>query len=288
MMADTCKPFLKWAGGKRQLLPEIRKHLPPDTADRTYYEPFVGAGAVLFDLLPKRAVINDANTQLMLTYRAIRDNVNDIVTILRDYEQRHGAELFYEIRNLDRSPAQFDALSDAAKAARLIYLNKTCFNGLYRVNAKGFFNVPLGRYKNPTICEEGLLRRVSDYLNANDIAIMCGDFEQAVSGIDAVADAGADALVYFDPPYHSPVKTGFTAYHADGFGEGEQQRLRDLALRLSGLGAKCLLSNADTEYIRGLYDHPQFEVIAVQAKRLINANAGARGSTGELLIKNRG
>ena len=283
MMPDTCKPFLKWAGGKRQLLPEIRKLLPPDAADRIYYEPFVGAGAVLFDLLPKKAVINDANTQLMLTYRAIKDDVNGVVTLLQDYEQRHDSKLFYEIRNLDRDPAQFNALGDTAKAARLIYLNKTCFNGLYRVNASGFFNVPVGRYKNPAICEEGLLRRISDYLNANDIVIMCGDFEQAVSA--ATASAGSDALVYFDPPYHSPAKTGFTAYQADGFGEGEQRRLRDLALRLSGLGAQCLLSNADTEYVRELYHHPQFEVIAVQAKRLINANAGGRGNTGELLIK---
>ncbi|MDR1858164.1 MAG: DNA adenine methylase [Treponema sp.] len=277
-----CKPFLKWAGGKRQLLPEIRKRLPENVAGCAYYEPFVGAGAVLFDLLPKKAVISDANAQLMLAYRAIRDDVGGVVEILRGYEKRHSARLFYEVRDMDRSPALFDALPDAAKAARLIYLNKTCFNGLYRVSAKGFFNVPLGRYKNPAICEERLLRRVSDYLNANDVAITSGDFEQAVPGIGAAADG---AFVYFDPPYHSPARTGFTAYQPDGFGEQEQQRLRDLALRLSGLGAKCLLSNADTAYVRELYGHPQFEVIAVQAKRLINANAGGRGSTGELLIR---
>ena len=274
------RPFLKWAGGKRQLVPEIKKHFPQDADSYTYYEPFIGAGAVLFELQPKRAVINDSNEQLMMAYRTIKNDVASVIKILKSYRKKHDGALYYLIRNLDRDTAQFDALPDFVKAARLIYLNKTCFNGLYRVNAKGFFNVPQGRYKDPPICEEDLLRRISDYLNASDIQILHGDFEEAVQGTDS------GSFVYFDPPYHSPVKTGFTGYQPDGFGEKEHERLRDLMLHLTGLGTKCLLSNADTEYVRELYRHAQFEIIPVQAKRRINSNAAKRGNVGELLIKN--
>ena len=274
------KPFLKWAGGKRQLLPVIKEHFPKDAVSRTYYEPFVGAGAVLFGLRPKKAVINDSNEQLMLTYRTIQDDVESVIKTLKYYQKKHSSKLYYEIRNWDRDTAVFNILPDFVKTARLIYLNKTCFNGLYRVNAKGFFNVPQGRYKNPAICEEGLLRGISDYLNASDVAILHGDFEQAVLGADT------NSFVYFDPPYHSPVSTGFTGYQADGFDEKEHERLRDLMIRLTGMGAKCLLSNADTEYVRNLYRHAQFEIIPVQAKRRINANAAGRGEVGELLVKN--
>jgi DNA adenine methylase len=274
------KPCLKWAGGKRQLLPEIKKHLPENMKGRTYYEPFVGGGAVFFELRPPRAVINDFNAQLILTYRVIRENAESLIALLKNYRERNTEEYYYALRNLDRDAAQFNALSDTEKAARLIFLNKTCFNGLYRVNAQGLFNVPYGKYRNPAICEERALRRISSYLAANEIRILNDDFERAVSGADK------HSFVYFDPPYHSPGNTGFTGYHAGGFGEEEQERLRNVMLDMTRRGVKCLLSNSDTPYIRELYDHDFFDIIPVRAKRSINADSAGRGAVNEVLIKN--
>jgi DNA adenine methylase len=276
----SIRPYLKWAGGKRQLLSEIRKYLPGDREGYTYYEPFVGAGAVFFALRPARAVINDSNAQLMLTYTAIKDHIEELVCLLKQYRDRNGRDFFYGTRNLDRDAVQFGGLTIAEKAARVIFLNKTCFNGLYRVNSRGFFNVPRGRYKNPLIFDEAVLWRISAYLNANAVAILNGDFEHAAAG------AGKDSFVYFDPPYHSPGNAGFTGYQADGFGADAQRRLRDLMIRLTGRGAKCLLSNADTEYIRTLYDHDFFDIVPVQARRAINSNSSGRGRVNEVLIKN--
>jgi DNA adenine methylase len=233
--------------------------------------------------MPQKAVINDSNTQLMLAYRAIRDDVDGLIALLQDFKERHSEAFFYEIRNQDRDPPAFDALTDTAKAARLIYLNKTCFNGLYRVNADGCFNVPVGRYKNPTICEEGLLRRINTYLNANDVTLLNADFEKALTEIPPGIDE--KAFVYFDPPYHSVAKTGFTAYQANCFGENDQERLRDLMLNLAANGTPCLLSNADTDYIRKLYRHPSFNVHSMQANRRINADVSGRGSAGEVLVQ---
>jgi DNA adenine methylase len=272
------KPYLKWAGGKRQMLPEIKKYLPEDIDKYLYYEPFVGAGAVFFDLLPKKAVINDRNTQLIITYRAIKNNVEDLVRLLKEHQQKNAKEYYCQKRNLDRDGASFDRLTETEKAARFIFLNKTCYNGLYRVNSKGFFNVPYGRYKNPLICEESLLRRISAYLNANDISITNEDFEKAVSGADK------NSFVYFDPPYHSPKGTGFTGYQADGFGEREQERLGKVFAAMTKRNVKCLLSNSDTEFIRGLYR--AYEIIPVQAKRAINSDSSGRGFVGEVLVRN--
>jgi DNA adenine methylase len=189
-------------------------------------------------------------------------------------------EYYYEIRNLDRNSKKFDKLTNIDKAARLIFLNKTCFNGLYRVNSEGLFNVPYGRYKNPAICEELVLRQISNYLNTNEIKILSVDFEQAVS------DADKNSFIYFDPPYHSPDKTNFTGYQADGFGEEEQERLRNVMIKMTRRGAKCLLSNFDTEYIRELYDYDRFEIVPVQAKRAINSDSAGRGNVNEVLIRN--
>lgn len=277
MPHPTLRPYLKWAGGKRQLLPEIRVRLPGDLPRRVYYEPFVGAGAVLFDLKPRRAVINDFNSQLMLTYRAVRDDVEGVIDLLAQHRDRHDRDYFYEIRGADRTPA-FAGWSDAAKAARLIYLNKTCFNGLYRVNSQGLFNVPFGSYKRPAICEEGVLRAVSAYLRDSDVRFMNGDFAQAVQ------NAGADAFVYFDPPYHSADNTNFTGYQADGFGEHEQRRLREVFDALTARGARCLLSNSATDFILELYRdyHPEI----IPARRTINSKPDGRGAVNEVLVRN--
>jgi DNA adenine methylase len=274
------KPYLKWAGGKRQLLPEIRKHLPAAIGSYTYYEPFVGAGAVFFDLRPQRAVINDCNSQLMLTYRAVRENVESLIALLNEHSNNNTREYYYEIRGLDRDAVQFGGLTETEKAARLIFLNKTCYNGLYRVNSRGFFNVPYGKYKNPPICDADALRRISAYLNSGAITIMNADFERAVSGADK------HSFVYFDPPYHSPGKTNFTGYRAEGFGEDEQKRLCRVYAALTQKGIKCLLSNSDTALIRDLYSRRSFDIIPVQAKRHINADPAGRGNAGEVLIKN--
>jgi DNA adenine methylase len=274
------KPFLKWAGGKRQLLSEIKKYIPKGINNYTYYEPFVGAGAVFFDLQPKKAIINDFNAQLMLAYTVIKENVEELILLLKKYKNMNDEEYYYDIRNLDRDSTKFNKLTTIEKAARLIFLNKTCFNGLYRVNSQGLFNVPYGRYKNPAICEEPVLRQISVYLNTNDIKILNSDFEQAV------ADADKNSFIYFDPPYHSPDKTNFTGYQADGFGEEEQERLRNAMIKMKKCGAKCLLSNSDTEYIRELYDYDFFEIIPVQAKRAINSDSAGRGNVNEVLIKN--
>jgi len=277
---NLIKPYLKWAGGKRQLLPEIMKYLPKNINDYTYYEPFVGAGAVFFELQPKKAVINDFNGQLILTYNVIKKNVEDLILLLQKHQKKNNKEYFYKTRNTDRDPAKFNALTDTEKAARLIFLNKTCFNGLYRVNSRGLFNVPYGRYKNPAICEDILLRQISGYLNTNDINILNIDFERAVS------TANKKSFVYFDPPYHSPDKTNFTGYQANGFNESEQERLCNVIKKMTNRGIKCLLSNSDTEYIRELYNHDIFDIISVQAKRKINSNSSGRGAVNEVLIKN--
>jgi DNA adenine methylase len=282
MAANTppVKPYLKWAGGKRQLLPEIKKHLPKNIKDYTYVEPFVGAGALFFELQPQKAINNDFNTQLILTYNVIKENVEDLIKLLQDHKSKNTEEYYYTVRNLDRNTVEFNRLTNVEKAARLIFLNKTCFNGLYRVNSQGFFNVPYGRHKNPAIYEETVLRHISAYLNAHDITILNGDFSSAV------ATADKNSFIYFDPPYHSPNKTNFTGYQADGFGEDDQRRLRDLIIEMTGQGAKCLLSNADTEYIRDLYNDEHFDIIPVTATRAINSDARGRGRVNEVLIKN--
>jgi len=274
------KPFLKWAGGKRQLLTEIKTHLPKDINNYTYYEPFLGAGAVFFDLQPEKAVINDFNEQLILTYNVIKENIDDLISLLKNYQKMNDEDCYYKIRNIDRDPQIFNNLSNIEKAARLIFLNKTCFNGLYRVNSQGFFNVPYGKYKNPAICEEIVLRQISAYLNSGKISILNTDFEKAIS------TAGKKSFVYFDPPYHSPDKTNFTGYLANGFDEDEQERLRDVIIKLTKKCVKCLLSNSDTDYIRELYKNDSFEIITVQAKRAINSDSAGRGNVNEVLIKN--
>ena len=281
MPNSLVKPYLKWAGGKRQLLPEIKKYLPHKFNNYKYYEPFVGAGAVFFEIQPKKAVINDYNTQLILTYEVIRDNIDDLITALRVHSQNNNEEYFYKIRARDRDSDVFNTLSNIEKAARLIFLNKTCYNGLYRVNSQGLFNAPYGRYANPVICDEPVLKAIHKYLSDNEeIEILNGDFALAVQKADD------KAFVYFDPPYHSADNTNFTGYQADRFGTEEQARLRNTYVELTERGAKCLLSNSDTPFIRELYTDDRFDIITVTAKRFINSDTAGRGNVNEVLIKN--
>lgn len=274
------QPFLKWAGGKRQLLPEIRKYVPEEFD--IYYEPFVGAGAVLFDLQPEKAVINDKNTELLNVYHVIKNEIDDLIKELKKHEDGNDSDYFYEVRVMDREPGYKD-LSPAERAARIIYLNKTCFNGLFRVNSKGYFNVPFGKYKNPKILNEDVLRTVHSYLHSNDVQILEMDFTEAV------ADAKAGDFVYFDPPYDPLSETAsFTSYSLDGFRKEDQLRLRDLCVELDQKGIKFLLSNSATDFILQIYEEKGFIIEKVSASRNINSVASKRGKIEEVLVRNYG
>lgn len=270
----AAQPFLKWAGGKRQLLPEIRKYIP--SYFNTYYEPFVGAGAVLFDLQPSVAVINDVNKELINTYMVIRDHVDELIEDLKKHKNEK--DYFYEIRNIDRRDDYYE-LSPVQRASRIIFLNKTCFNGLFRVNSKGQFNVPFGQYKNPKIVNEAVLRAVHHFLVNHKVEILNTDFEKAV------IDAQEGDFVYFDPPYDPvSITSSFTSYSLNGFGKEEQIRLRDLFVDLDKRGCKVLLSNSSTDFILELYKDYKIEI--VQASRNINSKSSGRGKIPEVLVRN--
>lgn len=274
-------PVVKWVGGKRQLIDEIKSRIPKTC--KTYYEPFFGGGAVLFALQPKRAVINDLNDSLIKTYRVIKDNADELIASLSLHENT--SEYFYEIRNEDLYPKTFNLKSEVEIASRLIYLNKTCFNGLFRVNSSGHFNTPFGNYKNPNIVNEPVIRAVSKYFNDNEISILNGDFAAACQG------AQKGDFVYLDPPYDPVSDTAsFTGYNAGGFGSEEQIRLRDLCVELDEKGVKFLLSNSATKFIMELYNSKNFEskitIDIVKAKRSINSNGNKRGEVDEVLIRN--
>jgi len=266
-------PFLKFAGGKTQLLPEILPRLPAKI--KTYYEPFLGGGAVFFALAAEkrfeRAVLSDANKELMNSYAAIAASLDRIISLLREHESAHSKTYFYEVRASEMKLA-------ISKAARFIYLNRTCFNGLYRVNKSGKFNVPFGDHKNPTICDEENLRAVSAALENAHVSAC--DFEEAI-WIARKGDA-----IYFDPPY-VPISatSNFAAYTKDGFGPDEQERLRHVAEKLSTKGVFVLLSNSDTPFVRELYQG--FVIEKVRARRAINSKGDKRGDVGELLIRGR-
>ena len=269
-------PFLKWAGGKRQLMPEIRKMLPNGVANHPYYEPFIGGGALFFELLPKRAVINDYNEELINVYTVIRDNPSELIEDLKRH--KNTAEYFYKIRAIDRQPL-FSNLTRIERASRIIYLNKTCYNGLYRVNNAGEFNSPFGRYKNPNIVNEPVIKAVSKYLNSSQIQISSCDYALILK------DIPTDSFVYLDPPYH-PISesSSFTGYVQGGWDEGDQLRLRDVCNRLRNNGIKFLLSNSASDFIREIYS--DYNIHIVQAKRSVNSNSSRRGQVDEFLIRN--
>ena len=267
-------PFLKWVGGKRQIIPAISKILPKRITN--YYEPFVGGGALIFHLQPKKAVINDFNEELINVYKTIKDNVEELIIDLKSHKNE--SDYFYNIRSLDRGN-EYSNLSNIQKASRVIYLNKTCYNGLYRVNSSGEFNSPFGKYKNPNIINEVTLRAVNGYLNSNKINILNKDFEEVVIGIKK------GEFVYFDPPYDPVSKSSnFTGYVQGGFDMQDQIRLRDLCEKLNQKGVKFLLSNSATPFIEDLYK--DFEITYVKANRFINSKANKRGEIDEVLVKN--
>ena len=270
------KPFVKWAGGKRQINDKLKKYIPEDF--NTYYEPFVGGGALLFELSPKKAVINDCNSELMNVYTVLcdEDKFKKMCKVLNTYEMRHSEEFFYELRSKDKNKS-FLKLSDYTRAARTIYLNKACFNGLYRVNSKSEFNVPFGKKVKVNTYEGSNLITVSNYLTMNDIKILSCDFE------DAVKDAKKGDFVYFDPPYDSDTST-FNSYTEDGFNKESQRRLARVFKELDERGVFVMLSNHNTILINELYK--DYNINIIEAKRNINANGKKRGKVEEVIITN--
>jgi DNA adenine methylase len=270
----VAQPFLKWAGGKRQLLPLIRKYVP--SSYNRYFEPFVGAGAVLFDQRPQEAYINDVNPELINCYNVIRDLNTDLIEDLKKHQNTK--EYFYEIRELDRTN-EFRNLSPVERASRIIYLNKTCFNGLFRVNRRGQFNSPFGAYKNPNIINEKGIKAISYYLNHNNVQITNYDFSRALE------NAERRDFIYLDPPYDPISDTAsFTGYSLNQFGRSEQERLRDLFDNLTRRGCKVMLSNSATDFIADLY--ADYNIITVQANRNINSVGSERKKIDEFLILN--
>ena len=269
-------PILKWVGGKRQLLSEIIPLI--DESCDNYVEPFIGGGAVLFRLQPKKAIINDYNTELINVYRTVRDDLDGLVALLKEHEKYNSSDYYYEVRALDRTP-DFDKMSNSEKAARIIYLNKTCYNGLYRVNSLGQFNSPYGKYKNPNIVNEVVLRAISKYLNRNEISIRSGDYK------DVLNDIEKNSFVYLDPPY-IPISSSssFTGYTEGGFGYDKQVELKEECDKLNSKGVHFLQSNSDCEEIRELYK--AYRIKVVKAKRAINSDAKKRGQINEVLIYN--
>lgn len=273
------KPFLKWVGGKGKLLDQL-KPLFPDTNEGAYFEPFFGGGAAFFALAPVTGQINDVNKSLMSTYKNVKNKVNELIKELKDLETSYlsrGADerklFFYERRN-EYNQEPYHSIR---KSALLIFLNKTCFNGLYRENRKGEFNVPHGRYGNPNICDEEVLRATSKALRY--VKISSKSFEEAV------IDAKEGDFVYFDPPYHPLTATSsFTSYSVDDFNADDQRKLKAVFDDLTKRGVKVALSNSDSDFINELYK--DYRIEKVLAGRSINAVGTKRGNITEVLILN--
>ncbi|MCD7829850.1 MAG: DNA adenine methylase [Clostridiales bacterium] len=268
-------PVVKWVGGKRQLLETYTPLFPSRIT--SYCEPFVGGGAVLFHLQPRIAYVNDINKDLICVYMVIRDNVEELIDELKQYKNE--SEFFYSVRDWDRIQDKYDSLSEVQKAARILYLNKTCYNGLYRVNNAGEFNAPFGYYKNPNIVNEPVLRAVSAYFNSATIHFSSGDYAEVLAKIKN------GTFVYLDPPY-DPVSatSNFTGYSKGGFSREDQIRLRKSCDELDKRGIKFMLSNSATDFIKEQY--AAYNITIVHAKRAINSVASRRGDVDEVVIRN--
>lgn len=273
---NKLQPVIKWVGGKRQLIGSIIPRIPEYS---TYYEPFIGGGAVWLALQPSRAIVNDYNTELTNLYNVIKLYPDKLLQFLQYHEEHNSSEYYYQIRNLDRDKESYKLLTDTEKAARIIYLNKTCFNGLYRVNSFNEFNVPFGKYKNPNIVNKTAILALHDYLSVSDITILNGDF------YDAVKTAGKNDFVYFDPPY-VPISesSSFTSYTNNGFSTDDQIRLKNTCDELDSRGVKFLLSNSYCPFILDLYKN--YKITTVMARRAVNSNGSKRQGVSEVLLQN--
>jgi len=273
-MKKSVPTLIKWAGGKKQLLSQFEKYFPKKIG--RYFEPFVGGGTVAFFLLKTHPEINkiylsDINEELVITYNTVKNNINELIELLKVYKIKHNKDFYYKIRAED-----VKKLTPVQIAARFIYLNRTCFNGLYRVNSKGQFNVPIGSYKNPTICNEEDLREISKILQKDDIKV--------AQFYESIKEAKKGDFVYFDPPYYPLKKESFTTYTKDNFLENEQEKLAEVFRELDKKGCKIMLSNSDTDFIKNLYKG--YKINLVSAKRMINCDATKRGAINEVVITN--
>lgn len=271
-------PIVKWAGGKHQLLDKIEEFMPKEY--NNYYEPFVGGGALLFELSPKNATINDVNLELLAIYTCMKDDelYKLMLEELDKHEEKHNEEYYYEVRSWDRDN-RFELEPLWKRAARAIYLNKSCFNGLYRVNAKGYFNVPSAKKEKVNTYDIANMKAIHEYFKNDNITILSGDF------VEATRTAKEGDFVYFDPPYDNfEDKESFTAYSKFDFNKDDQVRLANCFKDLSSRGVKCMLSNHNTKFINELYKN--FNIHVVNAKRMINANASGRGNVEEVIITN--
>jgi DNA adenine methylase len=272
------KPFVKWAGGKRQLMSELEKNFPIKFG--TYLEPFLGGGAVMFDLLAKnsnlKCNVSDLNSDLVLAYVTIRDRLGRLIESLENHSKNYHKDstgYYYEVRKQEPK-------NQIEKVSRLLFLNKTCFNGLYRVNSKGKFNVPMGRYTNPNIVNKENLEIVSKALQTEKIKISCRDFESVIN------DAKKGDFVYFDPPYQPVSDTAnFTSYTHRDFTEDDLERLVDLANRLDSKGCNVLLSNSNSKTVKKLFSS-EWNITEIKANRAINSNSQKRTGHKEIIIKN--
>lgn len=280
------QPFVKWVGGKRGLLSQIIPLIPKEF--NNYFEPFVGGGALFFELYSqgklkdKNIYLFDINSELINTYSIIKNNPSKLINELKKFKQNHSKEFYYETRALDRE-ANFLKTSDVLRASRFIYLNKTCFNGLYRVNSKGYHNVPMGNYKNPNICDEETIYNASEALQHATIL--------NTSYKDTIKYAKKGDLVYFDPPYYPLNATSsFTSYSEFDFLDKEQKELFEVFNKLDKNGCKVIHSNSDTDFIKELYSSShideKYDIINIQANRFINSKSSGRGKISEVLIRN--
>lgn len=276
---SNLKPFIKWAGGKRALLPELLRLMPKSFND--YFEPFVGGGALFFELTRlgmlngKKAYLFDANDELINTYQTVKKHPKKLLKQLKEFQVKHSEEFYYATRSMDREP-NFKRLPAEVRAARFIYLNKTCFNGLWRVNSKGYHNVPIGRYKNPIIYDEDTIMAASAALQ--NAEIQNADFAKALDF------ANKGDFVYFDPPYYPLTPTSsFTAYHENVFLDEEQKRLHGVFKKLVDRGVSVMHSNSDTEFIKELYSGYYIEFVEVN--RFINSKSSGRRKIREIIIR---
>ena len=273
---QSLQPFTKWTGGKRQLLPVI-KSLMPDSYGR-YFEPFVGGGALFFELTPENAIINDFNSELINCYQQIKESSFELIELLSQHQASNSKDYYLLLRSADRD-GRIEEMTDVERAARIMYMLRVDFNGLYRVNSKNQFNVPYGRYKNPKIVDSDLILSISQYLNENAIRILNGDFE------DAVKDVKSGDFVYFDPPYIPLSETSsFTSYTHEGFSFEDQVRLRDTFKELDKKGAYVMLSNSSSPLVEELYK--EFNIHKVLANRTNGAKSSSRGKIDEIIVTN--
>ena len=265
---DKPTPFLKWVGGKRSIIEELKRRIPSKFGH--YFESFVGGGALLFEIQPKKAHISDSNLDLTIAYSVVQKHPGKLISVLKEHQKNHNKDYYYKIRS------QHQTNDPIATAARLIYLNKTCFNGLWRVNKKGKFNVPIGSYTNPIICQEDNIWACSkalqntvienkNYLNINPRK---GDFS------------------YFDPPYHPITNTSFTAYSRLDFTENDQRQLANFCTHLHKNGVYVMISNSNTNFIRNLYKASHFKIAIINAPRMVNCKGNERNTVEEVLITN--